>query len=260
MAVFRILALGDVVSESGCRFIRENLWNIRKENDIGAVIINAENSAVGNGIDKVSAQTLFDSGADVLTSGNHIWKKKGTEALLDSNSNILRPANFPEPCSGNGYVITDCMGWKILVVSLLGTVFMDAVDSPFRVLDKILKNESGKFDFSIVDFHAEATSEKTALGLCFDGKISAIFGTHTHVQTNDARILPKGTGYISDAGMTGVENSVLGLDAELMIKKFITKIPQYHNVAVGKISMNGVIFDIDCNTGMCVSAKTFKFT
>ena len=258
MSKIRILALGDVVADTGCSFIRERLWDIRKRENLDAVIINAENSAVGNGIDKVSSDTLFTSGADVLTTGNHVWRKKGVESLLELNSTILRPANYPEPCVGNGYTLIDCKGYRLLVVSLLGTVFMDPMESPFRTLEKILEREKGNFDLSVVDFHAEATSEKIALALHFDGRVSAIFGTHTHVQTSDARILPSGTGFITDAGMTGVEDSVLGLDSELMIKKFVTKIPQYHNIAKGKVSMHGVIFEIDTDTGKCICAQTFK--
>lgn len=258
MAKLRVLCLGDVVADTGCEFIRERMWDIRKRERIDAVIVNAENSAVGNGIDKASSDMLFAAGADVLTTGNHVWRKKGTDMLLESNENILRPANFPEPCAGNGYTIVDCMGWRILVVSLLGTVFMESMDSPFRALDKILERENGNYDFSIVDFHAEATSEKIALALYADGRVSAVFGTHTHVQTNDARVLPRGTGFVSDAGMTGVEDSVLGLDSELMIKKFLTRIPQYHNIAKGKVTIHGVVFELDSDTGLCVSAKVFK--
>ena len=258
MANIRILTLGDVVADTGCFFVRQRLWDIRKREGIHAVIINGENSAVGNGIDKTSAEMLFDGGADVITTGNHVWRKKGIDALLENSNNILRPANYPEPCPGSGYAIVDVAGWRMLTVSLLGTVFMDPIDSPFHTLEKILAREEGNFDFSFVDFHAEATSEKIAMGLHFDGLISALFGTHTHVQTNDARVLPKGTGFITDAGMTGVEDSVLGLDSELMIKKFMTRIPQYHNLAKGEVSMRGAIFEIDTKTGLCISAKAFR--
>ncbi len=258
MSTLRILTLGDVVSLSGCEFIRERLWDVRKREKIDAVIINAENSAMQNGVDKESTDILFSAGADVLTTGNHVWRKKGTEMLLENNSTILRPANYPEPCAGNGYCIVDVCGWRMLVVSLLGTVFMESVEHPFRTLEKIFERERGKFDFSVVDFHAEATSEKVALALYFDGRAGAIFGTHTHVQTNDARVLPNGTGFISDAGMTGVENSVLGIDKELMIKKFLTRIPQYHNVAKGDITMHGAIFTLDPEKNICTSVETFK--
>ncbi len=258
MSTIRILALGDVVSDSGCRFIRERLWALREREKLDAVIINAENSAVGNGVDKESVETLLAAGADVLTTGNHVWRKKGTDALLEKTPELLRPANFPEPCAGNGYTIVSIKGYDMLVVSLLGTIFMESVDNPFHTLDKILKKEEGKFDFSLVDFHAEATSEKAALGLHFDGRVSAVFGTHTHVQTNDARVLPNGTGFVSDVGMTGVENSVLGIDSSLMIKKFLTRIPQYHNVAVGEVVMCGAIFEVDTDTGKCVSVKLIQ--
>ncbi len=258
MGTIRVLALGDVVSDSGCRFIRERLWELRSREKLDAVIINAENSAVGNGVDKQSVDTLLASGADVLTTGNHVWRKKGTENLLENTPTLLRPANFPEPCAGNGYTIVSIKGYRVLVVSLLGTVFMESVEHPFRTLEKILKKEEGNFDVSLVDFHAEATSEKAALALYFDGRVSALWGTHTHVQTNDARVLPLGTGFVSDAGMTGVENSVLGIDKDLMIKKFLTRIPQYHNVAVGEVVMCGAIFEIDTDTGKCRSVKLIQ--
>lgn len=258
MSTLRILTLGDVVSLSGCEFVRERLWDVRKREKIDAVIINAENSALQNGVDKESADILLSAGADVLTTGNHVWRKKGTEALLENNSTILRPANYPEPCAGNGYCIVDVCGWRMLVVSLLGTVFMESVEHPFKTLEKIFERERGRFDFSVVDFHAEATSEKVALALYFDGCAGAVFGTHTHVQTNDARVLPNGTGFISDVGMTGVENSVLGIDKELMIKKFLTRIPQYHNVAKGDITMHGAIFTLDPEKNICTSVETFK--
>lgn len=258
MGIIKVLAFGDVVGDTGCLYLRERLWEIRKREKLDAVIVNAENSAVKNGVDKASSEMLFDAGADVLTTGNHVWRQKGTDTLLENNTNILRPANYPEPCAGVGYTIVDVKGWRMLVVNLLGTVFMDPIDSPFHTLEKILKREEGNFDFSIVDFHAEATSEKIALALHFDGRVSAVYGTHTHVQTNDARVLPSGTGFITDAGMTGVENSVLGIDAHLMIKKFMTRIPQYHNIATGDIVAHGVIFSLDTDTGKCVEAKAFK--
>ena len=245
MAKLRVLCLGDVVADTGCEFIRERLWGIRKRGKIDAVIVNAENSAVGNGIDKTSSDMLFAAGADVLTTGNHVWRKKGTDALLESNESILRPANFPEPCAGNGYIIVDCMGWKILVVSLLGTVFMEALDSPFRTLDRILERERGNYDLCVVDFHAEATSEKRVMGFYLDGKVTAVVGTHTHVQTADEQILPKGTAYITDIGMTGPKNSVIGMDPEASIKRFVTSLPERYKLADGSCIFNGCIFEIN---------------
>ena len=260
MSKIRILTLGDVVGESGTLFLRENLWHFREENKIDAVIVNGENSAVKGGIDKESASLIFAGGADVITTGNHIWKQKSFMSYLDDSVSVIRPANFPDMCAGRGYTFSDVKGFKMLVINLQGTVFMESLTSPFETADKILEREKGNFDFAVIDIHAEATSEKIAFALHFDGRASVIFGTHTHIQTNDARILPSGTGYVTDIGMTGVFNSVLGIDSELMIKKFITKIPQYHNTAKGEITMSGAIFELDTDNFKCTNIELINYT
>ena len=255
MSRIRILALGDIVGESGSAKIRECLWQIRKEKNIDAVIANGENSGARGGIDRDSAEMLVARGADVITTGNHVWQNRPFSDYLENSLSVLRPANFPSACPGRGYGIFDASGYKMLVISLQGTVFMESLESPFLKAEAILEREKGNFDFAVVDLHAEATSEKIAFGLAFDGRINVIFGTHTHVQTNDARILPNGTGYVTDVGMTGVFNSVLGLDAELMIKKFYTKIPQYHNTAKGEVTISGAIFELDTDTFKCTNVE-----
>ncbi len=257
--MIRILTLGDVVGESGTLFLREHLWQFREENKIDAVIVNGENSAEKGGIDKESASLLFAAGADIITTGNHIWKQKNFRSYLDDSVSVIRPANFPDMCEGRGHTITDVKGYKMLVMNLQGTVFMESLDSPFLTAERILEREKGNFDFAVIDIHAEATSEKIAFGLHFDGKASIIFGTHTHIQTNDARIFKNGTGYVTDAGMTGVFNSVLGIDSELMIKKFITKIPQYHNTAKGEITMSGAIFELDTENFKCTNVELVNY-
>lgn len=259
MSKIRILALGDVVGESGTLFLRENLWSIRQDKKIDAVIVNGENSASRGGIDKESASLILEGGADVITTGNHIWQQKSFHSYLDDTSEVLRPANYPDSCPGKGYTVTDVKGYRMLTISLLGTVFMESLSSPFETVDKILSREKGSYDFAVVDVHAEATSEKIALGLYLDGRASAVFGTHTHIQTNDARIFEKGTGYLTDLGMTGVYNSVLGIEAELMIKRFVTKIPQYHNTAKGEITMSGAIFELDSSDFKCQSIELLNF-
>ena len=255
MSEIRILALGDIVGESGTLFIREKLWNFRKDLNIDTVIANGENSGAKGGIDRDSANLLFAGGVDIITTGNHIWRDKKIAQYLEDTTSVLRPANFPDICPGRGYTITDVKGYRMLVINVMGTVFMESLDSPFEITERILEREKGNFDFALIDFHAEATSEKIAFGIHFDSRVSAVFGTHTHIQTNDARIFKGGTGYVTDLGMTGVYDSVLGIEAELMIKKFITKIPQYHNTAKGDITMSGAIFTLDTDTFKCKKAE-----
>lgn len=255
MSEIRILAIGDVVGESGTSKIRSSLWDIRKELRADAVIVNGENSGAKGGIDKASAEMLFAGGADVITTGNHVWQIRQFADYLENSVSVLRPANYPSQCPGRGYGTFDVCGYKMLVISLQGTVFMDSLDSPFLKAEAILEREKGDYDFVVVDFHAEATSEKIAFGLAFDGRVSVVFGTHTHIQTNDARIFDGGTGYVTDIGMTGVYNSVLGVDPQLMIKKFYTKMPQYHNTAVGEVTISGAVFTIDTDSFKCKNVE-----
>ncbi|MBE6701630.1 MAG: TIGR00282 family metallophosphoesterase [Ruminococcaceae bacterium] len=255
MSQIRILAIGDVVQESGTNFVRRRLWDFRREKKIDFVIINGENSGARSHIDKDSAETLLDGGADVITTGNHVWNNRDFHSYLDNSENVLRPANYPDVCAGKGYTILNVDGYRYLVMCLQGTVFMDSLDSPFHKAEHILEREKGNFDFALCDFHAEATSEKTAFAMFFDGKINVVFGTHTHIQTNDARVLKNGTGYVTDLGMTGVFDSVLGLDADTMIKKFYTKMPVFHKVAEGDIVMSGAIFTLDTDTKKCLSVE-----
>ncbi len=255
MSEIRILAIGDVVGESGTAKIRSTLWDLRKELGADAVIVNGENSGAKGGIDKNSAETIFAGGADVITTGNHVWQIKQFHDYIENSVSVLRPANYPWECPGRGYGIFDVSGYKMLVISLQGTVFMESLESPFLKAEAILEREKGNYDFCAVDLHAEATSEKIAFGLAFDGRINVIFGTHTHIQTNDARIFKNGTGYVTDVGMTGVYDSVLGIEPELMIKKFYTKIPQYHNTAKGDVTVSGALFTLDTDTFRCTNVK-----
>lgn len=224
------------------------------------IIVNGENSASGNGMSRDSALELTDMGADVVTGGNHTFKRREVYSLLDDDSRFLRPANYPSAAPGFGYTIADCMGYRILVINLLGNVFMDnSLNSPFETLDKILKAESGKYDVSIVDIHAEATSEKMCLAKYFDGKVSAVFGTHTHVQTNDATVLPGGTGYITDIGMTGSMNGILGVKTENIIHKFTLKTPIFFEAAEGNDEACGALFTVNTETGLCAECRAVKF-
>lgn len=256
----RILAVGDVVGNGGTEFIRRNLWRIRKEHSIDMVVLNGENAAKGNGLDADTADTLLASGADVITSGNHIWHKHEMKHYIEDNEYVLRPANYPHACPGAGSVIFDAMGIKVLVISLLGNVYMpDAFRCPFETADSILKKYEGEYDVSVIDFHAEATSEKIALAKYLDGKVSALFGTHTHVQTNDARILAGGTGFVTDVGMTGVYDSILGVKNECILEKFLYKMPVRFEEPQGNIMFNGAVFDIDKKTSLCTDTYLVNF-
>lgn len=242
-----ILAIGDVVGKAGCDFLREHLQALKKINQIDFVIANGENSAEGNGITPASAEHLFTSGVDVITTGNHVFRRREVFNYLEENSRIIRPANYPEGAPGNGVCVVDTGKISICVVNLIGTVFIDNFDNPFKAIDHILAGIDGN-PIIIVDFHAEATSEKRALAFYLDGRVSAIFGTHTHVQTADEEIFPGGTGYLTDVGMTGPSRSVLGVDSKNVIKRFLTKMPVRFSNAEGPCLLSGVIFDIDYKT------------
>ncbi len=241
----KILIIGDVVGSCGTEYLKQNLSSFAKANSIDMIIANGENAAKNNGLDSASADALFSAGIDVITSGNHIWHKFEMQNIIDDYENIIRPANYPGECPGNGYVIFSIMGVKVLVINVMGTVYLDSLSCPFQTIERILKREEGSYDISIVDIHAEATSEKAALARYFDGKLTAVVGTHTHVQTADERILPGGTAFITDLGMTGAYESILGVESERIIKKFLTKMPTRFEQAEGKCQFNAVILEID---------------
>lgn len=255
---FKILAIGDVVGAESVKHLSTKLWNFRQEHGINMVVCNAENAAVGNGLDPQTADKLLAAGCDVLTGGNHIFKKKEIRSYLENSQNLIRPANFPSGTPGSGYTTINIDGYRILVVNLIGQVLMEPFDCPFNALERILAREEGCYDFSILDIHAETTSEKLALAYCFDGKIDCIFGTHTHVQTADEQLLPKRTGYITDLGMTGPSNSVLGVRSDIIIEKLRTKLPVKFEPATGNIKAHGAIFELDSNHG-CRSVTRIAF-
>ncbi len=249
-----ILALGDVVSDSGCEFLRQRLPGIKKLYGVDFVIANGENSAVGNGITPTSAKYLFDSGVDLITTGNHVFRRKEMYDMLDERSDIIRPANYHSEAPGKGWAQIDLGFTQLAVINLAGRVYMEDSENPFDAADRILDKISCKT--VIVDFHAEATAEKAALAYYLDGKVSAVFGTHTHVQTADARILPKGTGFITDIGMTGVKDSVIGVVPEISVNHIRTGMPARFDAAKGPCMLNGCIFGIDQKTGRCESAES----
>ncbi len=254
----RILCIGDVVGSVGCRFLRAKLPALKRVKGIDVVICNGENSADGNGITPSSAQFLFDSGVDVITLGNHAFRRREMYEVLDENPFIARPVNFPDNAApGHGVVNLD-MGRRVIsVVNLMGNMYLESgLDCAFDVIDRALQQAQGSI--VVVDFHAEATSEKRAMGYYLDGKVSAVFGTHTHVQTSDAQVLPGGTGYITDAGMTGVTHSVLGVKTDIIIQKFKTKLPARFDLADGDCRLEAVLFDIDDGSGKCKSAESLR--
>lgn len=251
----KILCVGDVVSQSGCDFLRKKLPEIKKEHNIDVCIVNGENSAVGNGMLPNSCEHIFTSGADMITGGNHSLKRREIFEYLDRNENVLRPANYGNGVWGKGYGIIDKGAYKIGVINLLGRVWLEGHSDPFEVAEKIIKELKEETNIILVDFHAEATAEKKAFGYCFDGLVSAVFGTHTHVQTADAQILSGGTGYITDLGMTGPEESVLGVKKEIIIDKFRKGFSSMFETADTPEFLQGCVFTIDKGSGKTVEIK-----
>ena len=244
-AFMRILILGDVVGEAGVRYVSSRLWSVRKSEKIDFAVVNAENCSDKNGIDEAGADMLLMSGADVLTTGNHAFRRFEAKEIFERNKNILRPANFSGEVAGNGYIINDICGVKILVMNLLGTAFMNPVlENPFFCADKVLAS-AGDYDVSIVDFHAESTGEKRALGYYLDGRVTCLFGTHTHVTTADEQILPRGTAYITDVGMCGAKESVLGVVPQRIIENMKYGTPTRFEFAREGIEAHGIILELN---------------
>ena len=255
----KILAIGDVVGTRAVAYLRENLWKKRSELGADVVVVNGENASEIHGISHADAEELLSSGADVITLGNHAFGKKDVYTLLNDSNCVIRPANYPPLVPGAGSTVLNLGGWRVLFINVLGTALMESMACPFATVDRILAREAGNYDVSVMDVHAESTSEKLALGRYFDGKINVIFGTHTHVATADEQILPLGTGYITDVGMTGPVNGVIGSDAQGVIERMRTKIPVYFRVADGEIKAHGALFDFDINKKRVVCVKRIVF-
>ena len=244
----RILAVGDLVGESGVRKLKEILPKIKKEENIDFVITNGENSAGGMGITERNFNDILDAGTNVITMGNHTWGKKDIFKFIDSPQ-LLRPANYPRGVVGKGLGIYECKGKKIAVINLIGRVDVNILsENPFIIAKEMVDEIKDDVDIIIIDFHAEATAEKIAMARFLDGKVTALYGTHTHVQTADEQIFTGGTAYITDIGMTGPKNSVIGMDIEASIKRFETTLPEKYKLAEGECIFNAVIFDIDDKT------------
>ena len=251
----KVLAIGDIVGESGVRKLKELLPNIKKEENIDFVITNGENSAGGMGITEKNLKDILEAGTDVITMGNHTWGKKEIFKFID-HPKLLRPANYPKGIPGKGVGVYETNGKKIAVMNFIGRVDINILtENPFLLAKEMINEIREKVDMIFIDFHAEATAEKIAMARYLDGKITALFGTHTHVQTADEQILPEGTGYITDLGMTGPKNSVIGMDIQASIKRFETTLPEKYKLAEGNCILNAVIFDIDENTNKVKSIK-----
>ena len=251
----KILAVGDIIGESGVRKLKEVLPKIKKEEKIDFVITNGENSAGGMGITERNFKEIIEAGTNVITMGNHTWGKKDIFKFID-DPKLLRPANYPKGVVGKGLGIYECNGKKIAVMNFLGRVDINILtENPFIMAKDMVNEIQDKVDMIIIDFHAEATAEKIAMARYLDGKITILFGTHTHVQTGDEQILPNGTGYITDLGMTGPKNSVIGMDIQASIKRFETTLPEKYKLAEGECMLNAVMFDADDETNQVISIK-----
>lgn len=244
--MLKILFIGDIVGRPGRRIIKQLLSRLIETEEIDLVIANGENAAGGFGLSVEVSQELLDAGISLLTLGNHTWDNREITQVLETEERVIRPANYPEGTPGNGYSVVETdKGVMVGVVNLMGQVFLDPLACPFRTADSCINQIKRKTKIIIVDMHAEATSEKMALGWYLDGRVTAVLGTHTHITTADERILPQGTGYITDIGMTGPRNSVLGVKPDLVLQKFLTKRPVRFEVAGGPVELNAVLLDVD---------------
>jgi metallophosphoesterase (TIGR00282 family) len=255
----RVLFLGDVVGKPGRQIVRARLPRLIDREQLALVIANCENISDGAGVDPKGARDLFDAGVDVLTSGNHVWRKREIVDFIEREPRLLRPANFPPSVPGRGWCLSETAdGTPVAVLNLIGRVFMDSVDCPFRTAETVLDELRGRARAIVVDMHAEATSEKAAIGRFLSGKVSAVLGSHTHVQTADERVLPGGTAYLTDTGMCGPLDSVIGIRTELALRRFTTHMPVKFEVAGGPTILQAVIVDIDPESGRATAIRRLQ--
>ena len=251
----KVLAVGDIVGEAGVRKLKGILPDLKKSDEIDFVVTNGENAAGGMGLLERNFKDLLEAGTDVVTMGNHTWGKKDIFKFID-HSQLLRPANYPKGVVGKGLGIYECKGKKIAVMNLMGRVDLNILtENPFVMAKEMVDELQGKVDMIFIDFHAESTAEKIAMGRFLDGKITALWGTHTHVQTADEQILPNGTAYITDLGMTGPKESVIGMDINASLKRFETTLPEKYKLAEGECILNAVEFEIDDETNKVTEIK-----
>lgn len=251
----KILAVGDLIGSAGIKKLKSELPKLKEQEKIDFIIVNGENSAEGMGITERNFKDILEENVDVITMGNHTWGKKDIFKFID-HPKLIRPANYPKGVVGKGYNIYTCKDKKIAVINLIGRVDINVLsENPFILAKELVHKLQNKVDMIFIDFHAEATAEKIALGHYLDGNVTAVYGTHTHVQTADEQILEKGTAYITDIGMTGPKKSVIGMDVVASIKRFETTLPERYKIATGECIFNGVIFDIDDTTNKVKDIK-----
>ena len=256
-----IMVIGDIVGKPGRTIIKSLLPRLQKEHNISFTIANAENAAGGRGITREVKDELLGAGIDVLTMGNHVWDNRSIFTFIEDEPRLIRPANYPGDCPGQGYHMYSAgFNKKIAVINASGRIYLPPMDCPFQTVNYILEELDHSADYIIVDFHAEATSEKQAFGYYFDGRVTAVLGTHTHIQTADERLLPEGTAYISDIGMTGPINSIIGMEKEPIIEKFLNARPTRFEVAAGPAQLQGVILSLDESSNRAISIQRYSYT
>ena len=254
MSDFRLLFVADVVGHPGREAVKALLPGLKQELEVDLAVVNGENAAAGFGLTAKLVAELRESGADVITSGNHVFAQKEFVTELPSLERVTRPANFPPDAPGRGWCVVEARGQQVLVMNLMGRIFIDPIDDPFRAADAILA-EHREVRISLCDMHAEATSEKTAMGWYLDGRVSAVVGTHTHIPTADARVLPGGTAYVTDVGMVGPRDSCIGMDKDAVLKRFLTGVPSRFVVASGPVTFNSVLVTISTSSGQATSIQ-----
>lgn len=254
----RILFIGDIVGKGGRETLISTLPSIKKKFQPTFTVVNGENAAGGRGITPQIAKSFYEAGVQTITMGNHTWDNKDIFEFIDNDKKIVRPANYPPGTPGIGYTYIRSNDVELAVINLMGRTFLPPLDCPFRVAEELIGTIRKRTPYIFVDFHAEATSEKQAMGWFLDGKVSAVVGTHTHVQTGDARVLPQGTAYLTDVGMVGPYDSILGMERDAVLKKFMTQLPVRFEVASGRNQFNAVVIDLQPSTGKAVKIKTIR--
>jgi metallophosphoesterase (TIGR00282 family) len=254
----KIMMIGDVYGEPGRAALTKLLPKVRDQHRVDFTVVNVENSAGGFGVTQPIAEAVLDLGVDVMTTGNHVWDKKETAAYIVKENRLLRPANYPEGTPGAGYITVKAGPHRVTVINLMGRVFMHPIDCPFRKVEAILESVGAETPIRLVDFHCEATSESIAMGWWLDGKVSAVVGTHRHVQTADERVLPGGTAYITDLGMTGPTDGVIGVDREQILQRFLYQMPIRFETAKGPAALHGVVITVDPDTGRASAIERLR--
>ena len=254
----KIMMIGDVYGEPGRAALAKLLPKLRDQHRVDFTVVNVENSAGGFGVTQPIAESVLDLGVDVMTTGNHVWDKKETVSYIVKENRLLRPANYPEGTPGAGYITVKAGPHRVTVINLMGRVFMNPIDCPFRKVEAILESVGGETPIRLVDFHCEATSESIAMGWWLDGKVSAVVGTHRHVQTADERVLPGGTAYITDLGMTGPTDGVIGVDREQILQRFLYQMPARFETAKGPTALHGVVITVDPDTGRASAIERLR--